>query len=118
MTMRARLSRLFTIKTRFEAFMVIYAIALGAMERARHYIETYPGKPGYILAAACSGVVFIAGAKILDAVRRDRLDEEAALAASGAPAPSLARRLDLSRNRPRLSRSRRDAASPRSFRID
>ena len=64
-----RLSRLFTIKTRFEAFLIIYAIALGAVERGVTYLETYPGAGGWLLFAACTGVVFIAGAKLLDAVR-------------------------------------------------
>ena len=114
--MRARLSRLFTIKTRFEAFLVIYAIALGAAERARHYLETYPGTGGYLLALACSGVVFIAGAKILDAVRRER---------QPAPAPAIVqtparrgRRLSISRTRPRSFPTRRGAASRSSLRTD
>ena len=54
-----RIGRLFTIKTRLEAFLVTYAIALGAVERGKHYLATYPGV----------GVVFIAGAKLLDSVR-------------------------------------------------
>ncbi len=64
-----RVGRLFTIKTRFEAFLVIYAIALGAVERGKHYVEAYPGFGGWLLALACTGVVFIAGAKLLDSVR-------------------------------------------------
>jgi hypothetical protein len=55
---------------------VTYAIALGAVERGRHYLETYPGFGGWLLAVACTGVVFIAGAKLLDSVK--------------APAPALA----------------------------
>src|SRR3954447_13485279 len=69
MTMLKKISRLFTIKTRFEAWLVIYAIALGAVERGRHYLETYPGWGGTMLALACTGVVFLAGAKLLDSVR-------------------------------------------------
>jgi hypothetical protein len=69
MSMIQKLGRLFTIKTRFEAWLVIYAIALGAVERGRHYMETYPGYGGWMLAAACTGVVFLAGAKLLDSVR-------------------------------------------------
>ena len=64
-----RVGRLFTIKTRFEAFLVIYAIALGAVERGRLYLQTYPGVGGWLLFLACTGVVFIAGAKLLDSVR-------------------------------------------------
>jgi hypothetical protein len=64
-----KIARLFTIKTRFEAWLVIYAIALGAVERGRHYLDTYPGWGGWLLALACTGVVFVAGAKLLDSVR-------------------------------------------------
>src|SRR5256885_15196826 len=67
--MLRKLGRLFTIKTRFEAWLVIYAIALGAVERGRHYLETYPGYGGWALAAACTGGVFLAGAKLLDSVQ-------------------------------------------------
>ena len=68
-SMLSKIGRLFTIKTRTEAFLVIYAIAAGAAERARHYLEAYPGTGGILLALACTGVVFIAGAKLLDSVR-------------------------------------------------
>src|SRR5436190_16033045 len=64
-----KIGRLFQIKTRLEAWLVIYAIALGAVERGRHYLETYPGWGGWMLAVACTGVVFLAGAKLLDSVR-------------------------------------------------
>ena len=67
--MLKKIGRLFTIKTRFEAWLVTYAIALGAVERGRHYLETYPGFGGWLLAIACTGVVFIAGAKLLDSVK-------------------------------------------------
>jgi hypothetical protein len=60
--------RLFVIKNRFEAYAVIYALAVGCMERAIHYLEQYPGTGGWLLAAACTGAVFMGGAKILDAV--------------------------------------------------
>ena len=71
-----KLGRLFTIKTRFEAFAVIYAIAVGSVGRGAHYLETYPGLPGYLLFAACTGAVFIAGGKILDATGRKRREGE------------------------------------------
>jgi hypothetical protein len=67
--MLRKIGRLFTIKTRLEAWLVIYAIALGAVERGQHYLATYPGWGGWTLAAACTGVVFLAGAKLLDSVR-------------------------------------------------
>ena len=73
MAMLRKLGRLFTIKTRFEAWLVIYAIALGAVERGRLYLETYPGYGGWMLALACTGVVFIAGASCsIPCVRRNR----------------------------------------------
>ena len=67
--MLKKIGRLFTIKTRFEAWLVIYAIALGAVERGRAYLETYPGWGGWLLAVACTGVVFVAGGKLLDSVK-------------------------------------------------
>ena len=66
--MLQKLARLFLIKTRLEAFAVIYAIAVGAAGRGLHYLQIYPGFFGYLLFAACTGAVFMAGAKILDAV--------------------------------------------------
>lgn len=62
-----RIARLFVIKTRFEAYLVIYALAVGAIERGLVYMDQYPGFGGWLLAAACTGAVFIGGAKILDA---------------------------------------------------
>ena len=68
MARMSKIGRLFRIETRFEAWLVIYAIALGAVERGQHYMAQYPGASGWILAAACTGVVFVAGAKLLDSV--------------------------------------------------
>ena len=90
--MLKRLARLFTIKTRFEAFLVTYAIAVGAVERGRHYMDVYPGNSGILLAVVCTGVVFIAGAKLLDSVRPP---EPASVPARVAP------RRRVSRSRPR-----------------
>ena len=111
MTMRTRIARLFTIKTRTEVWLVIYALALGAIERGRHYMEVYPGTMGMILALLCTGVVFLAGAKLLDSVK------PAELARAGrSAAPRIPRRPDLSRNRPRLRRTRSGSALPLSRR--
>ena len=65
-------ARLFTIKNRLEAYAVIYALGLGAVERGFHYLDQYPGTGGYLLFAACTGAVFMAGAKILDSTRPRR----------------------------------------------
>ena len=70
MTMLKRLGRLFVIKTRTEAWLVTYAIAVGAVERGQHYMQQYPGFGGWLLALACTGVVFIAGARLLDSVKK------------------------------------------------
>jgi hypothetical protein len=66
--MLTKISRLFVIKTRFEAYLIIYALATGAMERGKTYLHAYPGTGGWLLFFACSGAVFMAGAKILDAI--------------------------------------------------
>ncbi|ODP38333.1 hypothetical protein [Sphingomonas turrisvirgatae] len=63
-----RLKRLFTIKTKFEAFMVIYALGVGAVERGVRYLEQYPGIGGWLLFAACSAAVFMAGGRIIDSI--------------------------------------------------
>jgi hypothetical protein len=61
--------RLFLIKTRLEAYAVIYALAVGATTRGFIFLHQYPGFGGWLLFAACTGAVFMAGAKILDATR-------------------------------------------------
>ena len=75
--MLRRISRLFTIKTRVEAFLIIYALALGATTRGVTYLETYPGTGGWLLFLACTGAVFLAGAKILDCLKFERAEREA-----------------------------------------
>ena len=70
--MLAKVGRLFVIKTRFEAFLIIYALALGAVERGQAYLTQYPGLGGKLLFLACTGAVFLAGAKMLDCVRYER----------------------------------------------
>ena len=63
-----RIGRLFTIKTKFEAFLVIYGLGLGAVERGFHYLAQYPGVGGYLLFGVCPLAVFIAGGKLIDSV--------------------------------------------------
>jgi hypothetical protein len=70
--MLSKLGRLFVIKTRIEAYLVIYALGLGACERGIVYLHQYPGFGGKLLFLACTGAVFLAGAKILDALRLER----------------------------------------------
>src|SRR4051812_48503969 len=113
MAMIRKLSRLFVIKTRFEAWLVIYAIALGAVERGRHYLETYPGWGGWMLAAACTGVVFLAGAKLLDSVRAP-----ASAVAIGPYTAPVKRRSLIGRNRPRRLPMNRAAGLRTSRRTD
>lgn len=70
--MLRKVSRLFVIKTRVEAFLIIYALALGAASRGAHYLTEYPGWGGKLLFLACLAAVFLAGAKILDCLRFER----------------------------------------------
>lgn len=67
--MWTKFKRLFVIKTRFEACLIIYALGLGAIERGILYTHQYPGVGGYLLLAACTGSVFLGGAKIFDCLR-------------------------------------------------
>lgn len=60
------IGRLFVIKTRLEAWAVIYAIALGAISRGTSYLTQYPGASGWILFVASTAIVFMAGGFILD----------------------------------------------------
>jgi hypothetical protein len=73
-----KVSRLFVIKTRFEAFLIIYALALGATARGSAYLTQYPGWGGYLLFLACTGAVFMAGAKMLDCLKYEQAAREAA----------------------------------------
>lgn len=91
----AKLGRLFVIKTRLEAWFVTYAIAVGAVERGHHYLQMYPGWSGWMLAVACTGVVFIAGAKLLDSVKPP------APAIATGPYPAAQRSSSIRRSRPR-----------------
>ncbi|WP_407674578.1 hypothetical protein [Novosphingobium terrae] len=86
--MLTKLARLFVIKTRPEAFMIIYALATGAVQRGQAYLGQYPGFGGKLLFLACMGSVFMAGGKILDCLkyeaarRAERQTED-----SSSPAP-------------------------------
>lgn len=64
----AKLKRLFVIKTRFEVFLITYGLALGATRRGTDYLAQYPGWGGRLLFLACTAAVFMAGAKMLEAV--------------------------------------------------
>jgi len=64
-----KIARLFVIKNRFEAFAIIYALALGATSRGASYLEEYPGLGGQLLFLAATGAVFLAGAAILDGLK-------------------------------------------------
>ena len=78
-----KVSRLFVIKTRFEAFLIIYALALGAMNRGTHYLEQFPGWYGTLLFVACGVAVLMAGAKILDCLKYERERREADVPGAG-----------------------------------
>ena len=69
-----KVARLFTIKRRLEAFLIIYALALGATARGAQYLTQYPGWGGKLLFLACTGAVFMAGARILDSIERERAE--------------------------------------------
>ncbi len=75
--MLKKIGRLFVIKTRFEACLIIYALALGACERGIHYMGQYPGWGGKMLFVAATGSVFLAGAKIFDCIRFEKERREA-----------------------------------------
>src|ERR1044072_7987467 len=62
---------LFVIKSRWEALAVSYARGLGAADRGMRYLEAYPGTGGWLLFAACTAAVFMAGATLLELTRRD-----------------------------------------------
>jgi len=71
-----KIKRLFVIKTKFEACLIIYALALGAIERGSAYLTQFPGWGGKLLFLAATGSVFLAGAKIFDCLRFEREKRE------------------------------------------
>jgi len=82
--MLRKIRRLFVIKTRFEASVIIYALGLGAIERGSRYLDHLPQVKGLVLPPysaqvlmlACTGAVFLAGAKIFDAIRAEERIKE------------------------------------------
>jgi hypothetical protein len=76
-------------------------------------LQQYPGNGGWLLAAACLGVPFVAGAKLLDSVR----PESAGAAAPVRLAPRHSTRT-ISRSRPTHRRSAHGSAIPSSHRTD
>jgi hypothetical protein len=71
-----KFARLFIIKTRAEAFLVIFALANGAIQRGEVYLGQYPGFGGKLLYLACTGSVFMAGGKILDCLKHEARAQE------------------------------------------
>lgn len=80
--MFGKVKRLFVIKTSWEAYLIIYALALGAVERGSIYLVKYPGFGGKLLFLACTGAVFLAGAKILDCIKLEREKQDSATTAN------------------------------------
>ncbi len=71
-----KIGRLFVIKTKFEAYLIIYAFATGAVERGKLYLVAYPGFGGKLLFVACFGAVMLGGAKMLDAIELSKMRDE------------------------------------------
>lgn len=51
--------------------MITYALGLGAVKRGQEYMIQYPGNIGKLFFLLCTGAVFIAAAKMLQAVELD-----------------------------------------------
>jgi hypothetical protein len=80
-----KLGRLFVIKTNWEAYLIIYALALGATSRGAAYVEQFPGGFGWLLFLATTAAVFMAGAKILDCLKYEKA---ARVATTSKPTPN------------------------------
>ncbi len=72
-----KIGRLFVIKTRFEAFLIIFALATGACERGKVYLTQFPGFGGKLLFVACTVSVMMAGVKILDCLKYEKAARDA-----------------------------------------
>jgi hypothetical protein len=70
--MLRKIGRLFVIKTRFEAYLIIFALATGSAQRGHVYLDQFPGFGGKMLFVACLGSVMLAGVKILDCLNFER----------------------------------------------
>ncbi len=79
--MLGKIKRLFVIKTKWEAYLIIYALALGAVERGSVYLTQYPGFGGKLLFLACTGAVFMAGAKVIDCIKYEQQEQSEKIAA-------------------------------------
>ncbi|MGH6787403.1 MAG: hypothetical protein ACREBO_11270 [Novosphingobium sp.] len=75
--MLRKFGRLFVIKNGIEAYLIIYALALGATERGKAYLVQFPGWGGELLFLACCTAVLMAGVKILDCLKHEKLAREA-----------------------------------------
>ena len=51
---------------------MIYALALGAVERGLHYVEMYPGRRRLAAVRGLHRRVFMAGARLMEITRPDR----------------------------------------------
>ena len=74
--MLRKIGRLFVIKNRFEAFAIIYALALGATNRGLVYLDTFPPYWGEALFLAACCAVLMGGAAILDSLKTKNEVEE------------------------------------------
>ena len=63
-----KIKRLFQIKTKLEVFLITYALGLGAVMRGQDYMQQYPGNIGKMFFVLSTGAVFLAAAKMLEAV--------------------------------------------------
>ncbi|MCE2830144.1 MAG: hypothetical protein LW742_10440 [Sphingomonadales bacterium] len=68
-----KVARLFQIKTKVEVFLITYPLALGAVKRGQEYMLQYPGKIGWLFLALTCGAVFLASAKMLQAVELQQM---------------------------------------------
>jgi hypothetical protein len=75
--MLRKIGRLFVIKTRFEAYLIIFALATGSAQRGHVYLDQFPGFGGKLLFVACLGSVMLAGVKILDCLSFERTRDAA-----------------------------------------
>ena len=67
-----KIARLFVIKTPLEAYLITYALALGASQRGLVYLGQFPGFGGKLLFGACLVSVMMASAKILDCLKHEK----------------------------------------------